>query len=113
MHDESNRRSGNTQAGADPARHFSKNGSLATIARVYIRRKMVPIPIPYRRKKPRGDKWQDLRITEDTVDQYFNGKPQNIGVLLGPASGNLTDVDLDCREAIAVAPYFLPPTKAI
>src|SRR5690606_25217523 len=30
-------------------------------------------------------------------------------LLLGPASG-IVDVDLDCEEAVALAPHFLPPT---
>jgi AAA domain/Bifunctional DNA primase/polymerase, N-terminal len=50
---------------------------------------------------------QDHRETAPT---YFNGAPQNIGVILGAASGGLCDLDLDCSEAIAAAPYLLPPT---
>jgi hypothetical protein len=57
-----------------------------------------------------GDAWQTLRITEATAAQFFNGKDQNISVLLGEASGGLTDVDLDTIEAVRAAPYFLPPT---
>ena len=33
-------------------------------------------------------------------------------MLLGEPSGGLTDVDLDCPEAIAAAPYFLPHPTA-
>ena len=40
-------------------------------------------------------------IGEHDLPRYFNGKPQNVGVVLGPTSSGLTDVDLDCREAIA------------
>jgi hypothetical protein len=29
---------------------------------------------------------------------------------MGPASDHLTDIDLDCDEAIAAAPLLLPPT---
>src|SRR3954466_405039 len=86
---------------------------LATIARTYIHRGWVPIPIPHMAKKPLGDGWQNLRITEADLGQHFNGEPQNIGVVLGPASGGLSDVDLDCPEAIAVAPYLLPKTGAM
>jgi hypothetical protein len=52
-----------------------------------------------------------LRITKSGATQYFPGAPQNIGVLLGPASGGLTDVDLDCPEAMAAAPFFLTTTQ--
>lgn len=34
----------------------------------------------------------------------------NVGVRLGEPSGNLVDVDLDCDEACALAPQYLPPT---
>jgi hypothetical protein len=39
--------------------------------------------------------------------------PTNVGIVLGPSSQGLTDVDLDCVEAIAIAPYILPRTEAI
>lgn len=67
-----------------------------------------PLPVPYRTKAPDLERWQHLRITPETAPHYFNGIPKNVGVILGPASNGLTDVDLDCPEAIAVAPYFLP-----
>jgi hypothetical protein len=38
--------------------------------------------------------------------------PPNVGVLTGPDSGNLGDVDLDCEAAALVAPHVLPPTAA-
>ena len=41
---------------------------------------------------------------------HFNGKPQNIGVLLGEPSGWLIDVDLDHALAIEKAAEYLPPT---
>src|SRR5205807_2407743 len=43
-------------------------------------------------------------------DQHFNGKPQNIGILMGKPSGGLTDVDQDCDEVRLLARYFLPGT---
>jgi hypothetical protein len=33
--------------------------------------------------------------------------------MLGPASGNLVDIDLDCAEAIALADMYLPVTGAV
>ena len=48
-------------------------------------------------------------VTEETAAKYFGGQV-NVGVNLGNASKGLTDVDLDCGEALAVAPYFLPRT---
>jgi hypothetical protein len=41
---------------------------------------------------------------------HFAGR--NIGVKLGPDSGDLGDVDLDSAEAIAVADLLLPATES-
>jgi hypothetical protein len=85
-----------------------------TIALDYIGRGWNPVPVDYRSKKPStGNGWQ-LRIIDATnAPHYFNGGQMNIGVILGPSSHGLTDVDLDCEEARAVAPYILPRTGAI
>lgn len=40
----------------------------------------------------------------------FTGR--NVGVKLGPDSGHVADVDLDCREAVALGPLLLPATGA-
>jgi len=82
-------------------------------ARSYIKRSWNPVPIPHGDKQPSDKGWQDRVIDEASAQQYFNGKAQNIGVILGPTSNGLTDVDLDCPEAVAAAPDLLPPTSAI
>jgi hypothetical protein len=41
------------------------------------------------------------------------GGGENIAVILGPASGELVDSDLDCPEALALADLYLPPTRAV
>ncbi len=68
------------------------------------------VPIPHKSKAPNLTGWQDLRLSADELTNHFNGKPQNIGVLLGEASAGLIDVDLDCTEAIQLASHFLPET---
>jgi len=83
------------------------------IALSYIQRGWNPVPIPLGAKKPTDTRWQQRIITAKTAPRYFNGGPKNIGVLQGPSSGGLTDVDLDCAEAIALAPYILPRTDAV
>ncbi|MGX9979614.1 AAA family ATPase [Methylobacterium fujisawaense] len=83
------------------------------IARSYVLRGWNPVPIPFRTKGPKDAGWQDRIITEATVGRFFNGAAQNIGVVLGTSSGGLTDVDLDCPEAIAAADDLLPDTAAI
>ena len=84
------------------------------IALDFIGRGWNPVPVDYRAKKPSaGNGWQ-LRIIDATnAPDYFNDGQMNIGVILGPSSHGLTDVDLDCDEARAVAPYILPRTGAI
>jgi Protein of unknown function (DUF3987)/Bifunctional DNA primase/polymerase, N-terminal len=80
----------------------------------YIDRRMNPVPIKYRDKKPSaGDAWQHIKIDRSNVDQYFNGEPQNIGVQMGPASSGLVDADLDCPEALALGPAILPITDSV
>lgn len=76
----------------------------------YISRGLSPIPIPLGRKNPEIRSWQNLRITAENVGEYFNGRPQNIGILLGGPSRGATDVDQDVKEAVALAPRFLPKT---
>jgi hypothetical protein len=79
----------------------------------YIRRGWNPAPILHRQKGPTEREWQLRVIDEAMAPHCFNGKPQNIGVVLGPSSKGLTDVDLDCPEAVELAPYLLPQTAAI
>jgi AAA domain-containing protein/bifunctional DNA primase/polymerase-like protein len=79
----------------------------------YITRGWNPVPIPFRTKGPTGNGWQTRIINEETAPRYFEGNGAlNVGIILGPTSSGLTDVDLDCSEAIALARYVLPPTEA-
>jgi alkylhydroperoxidase family enzyme len=83
------------------------------IALAYIRRNWNPVPAPHGAKTPIDSGWQKRVITEENVADHFNGQAQNIGVILGPTSDGLTDVDLDCHEATELASHFLPQTGAI
>jgi P4 family phage/plasmid primase-like protien len=78
----------------------------------YIRRGWSPIPIPYREKGPILPNWPSLRVDAESAGQFFDGPRMNIGVILGPASNGLTDVDLDCPEARHLSRYLLPGTRA-
>ena len=84
--------------------------AILDVALDYISRGWSPVPIPFKSKAPVLPGWQNLRITAEEAPRYFNGGRMNGGVILGPASGNLVDADLDCSEAIRTAPYFLPKT---
>jgi len=66
------------------------------------------IPIKSRAKAPEISAWQNRR-PEDFNPAEFDDET-NVGVVLGDASGGLIDVDLDCEEALTLAPIFLPPT---
>jgi hypothetical protein len=83
-----------------------------TVARYVLGRGWKPVPVPVG-KSPKLPKWQLLEITAANVEQYFKNKKLNVGAQMGPMSSGLTDVDLDCAEAITLAPYFLPQTAAV
>jgi hypothetical protein len=77
-------------------------------AGIYIAAGLSPIPLPFKSKKPAIPDWTALRITHDNLAAHFNGQPQNIGGLLGTASGGICDVDLDWPEAVQLAQHLLP-----
>jgi len=88
-----------------------KNTTLDTAAD-YFSRGWQPVPIGFQKKKPTVKEWQNLEVTEATLPKYFNSTKQNVGVQLGPRSKGLTDIDLDCAEAITLAPSYLPRTNS-
>jgi hypothetical protein len=75
-----------------------------------LRRRLYVVPIPGGRKRPVIRAWQTLRICHEELHDYFNGHPQNIGVLLGEPSDWVVDVDLDTPEAVELGSRFLVPT---
>lgn len=77
----------------------------------YIDMGWAPVPIPFKSKAPVLRGWPELRIGHEDAVKHFGHQERNIGVILGDASGNLTDVDLDCPEAVRLAPQFLPPSS--
>jgi Bifunctional DNA primase/polymerase, N-terminal/Primase C terminal 1 (PriCT-1) len=60
-------------------------------------------------KRPFERGWQTRPYRDPAA---FTNHRGNLGVQLGGASGGLVDVDLDCLEAIKLAPQFLPSTPA-
>jgi hypothetical protein len=79
----------------------------------YLQRGWAVIPVPFRSKNPGFKGWERLRISSESIGQYFNGEPQNVGVLLGEPSAWLVNVYLDHMRAVQLAPQFLPATPAI
>lgn len=92
-----------------PEKSSRKRDRLAA-ARDYIRRGWRPVPIPAASKSPKIASWQTLSVNEANVDQYF-GDEGNIGIILGV--DGLTDIDLDCAEAVTAGRFLLPPTDMI
>src|SRR5262249_11308140 len=84
-----------------------------TIARGYLERGWNPIPVSLRTKKPIGLAWQHRRLDNETVAAAFNRASMNVGVQLGPLGNGLTDVDLDCREAVVIGSMLLPASNNI
>jgi predicted P-loop ATPase len=83
------------------------------VARDLLRRGIMPIPLEPGEKNPTIPRWQHLTIDASNVEQYFNGADLNVGGRMGAKSGGLADVDLDCVEAVKLAPHFLPSTNSI
>jgi hypothetical protein len=86
--------------------------TLLEIAQGYISRGWNPTPVEYRGKRPIGNGWQRRIIDAGNVAEHFNGEQLNIGVVLGPSSHQLTDVDEDADVAISIGLYILPQTNA-
>jgi hypothetical protein len=66
------------------------------------------LPIPKGSKAPEIKDWVNRTFDVGDFDP-----DSNIGVRLGAPSGNLTDVDLDCPQAVTAAPFLLPRTERI
>lgn len=79
------------------------DAALATLAL-----SIYPVPVKPGAKRPPMTEWQKLRLTADDLQEHFsNGS--NIGWLLGIFPRPIADVDLDCPEALAVAPLIAGP----
>jgi hypothetical protein len=87
-----------------------EENQIAQAARDYLAAGWQPIPVPLFSKSP-DDRtgWQKERWTLIDVPQRFPAN-SNIGLLLGDVSNGLVDLDLDCPEAIALAPMLAPAT---
>lgn len=102
------------------------NAAVVEAALDAYRRGLTPLPIPRHSKSPTMAGWTKLRWPDPTTDtgegedavrvafeEYTAGGSTNLGVLLGEASGDLVDVDLDHPAAARLKSYLLPHTAAI
>lgn len=104
---------------APEAKRGHEASAVLSAARDYVKRGWSPIPVKARGKNPynpetkSGVGWPDWLFDDTEIERVFAHHGGNIGVILGAGSGGLVDVDLDCEEAIALAPSILPRTGAI
>jgi hypothetical protein len=86
---------------ATESRLFTRD--VITAVDLYIGRAYQVVPLDG--KKPRIRKW-----TTSEIPAHWFMTCDNIGLKLGQPSNGLVDVDLDCPEAVLLAPEFLPDT---
>jgi hypothetical protein len=97
------------------------NGSLPQDPRGaadYLDHGALPVPVKYMGKPPwdhASDRpregWESLQPTPQMLGELFpEGKPSNVGLILGEPSRGLVDADLDCPQAVAAADVLLPKT---
>lgn len=102
------------------------NAAVVEAALDAYRRGLTPLPILRHSKGPTLAGWTKLRWPDPTIDtgegedavraafeEYTSGGSTNLGVLLGEASGDLIDVDLDHPAAARLKSYLLPYTAAV
>jgi hypothetical protein len=83
--------------------HGGRDNAARAAAERYIAEGWRVVPVPHEAKAPVEKDWPNQTWTADQIDG-------NVGVILGPVSAGLCDVDLDAHWALPLAPYFLPPT---
>lgn len=91
---------------------MNKVNLIKEAASQYLAKGWVSIPIQYQEKSPAISAWQKVTLEDVNPEKDF-AEQCNIGVLLGEPSNGLVDIDLDCTEAVKVAPFLLPPTGLI
>jgi D5 N terminal like/Bifunctional DNA primase/polymerase, N-terminal len=84
--------------------------SVIEAARAYIQRGFYIVPIPSGKNHPTLQGWQKMRLRTKEVKAAFSNAG-GIGLLLKPSK--LTDVDLDCPEAVVASKLLLPPTGMV
>src|SRR5215469_876187 len=84
--------------------------SVSDCASAYLEKGFHVAPIPQGSNHPTLTNWQNLRISNTEVEEYFSDAA-GIALLLEPSG--LVDVDLDCKKAIVAGKILLPPTAMI
>lgn len=79
-------------------------------ARTILAHGWTPVPVRPREKAPCEPGWQEMRVAESDIPRRFS-TDANLGVVTGKLSQGLTDIDLDCDQAVMLAEHFLPVTR--
>ncbi|GBD17674.1 DNA polymerase I [bacterium HR27] len=79
----------------------------------YTRRGWRPLLLEPGSKQTFERGWSSDPPDLDALLTRLDGRLWNVGLLLGPMSNGLVDLDLDCPEALTLADSFLPPTDAV
>lgn len=96
---------------------LSQVNSSKESAEALLRRRIMPLPIPYGEKNPNRPGWERERYSMNDLS-VFAERPVNVGMLLGHVvdengmvlTDRFIDADLDTMEAIRAAPFYLPET---
>lgn len=81
------------------------------LAYKYLKRGIALIQLRPGTKRPRGENWQEDVFTSPEDASLF--AKCNVGFSLGTKSKGLTDIDLDCGEAVLLGRALLPDTHWI
>jgi len=73
----------------------------------YLGRNWQIVPVPAGVKRPIVKGWHNREFGHGDF-----AKNDNVAIRVGRQSGGLVDADLDCAEAIELAPLYLPKTNA-
>jgi hypothetical protein len=96
----------------DKTQHDLPTISTIKAAQDYIKSGLQPIPCHSKEKIPKINDWNNFQCAVEDVEHHFTDS-DNIGLKLGQQNGGLVDIDLDCNEAVQLAPYFLPKTEMV
>lgn len=71
-----------------------------------------PVPLHPRSKAAISRDYVSLTY-KPPGDEFWKSANYGVGCVTGPAHSGPLDIDLDCPEAVAFAPLFLPPSPAV
>lgn len=81
------------------------------MVRAYLDSGLMLVPEVSGTIRPRNSGWQTATINESNFAENFpSAEAWNVGFRTGAEGNGFHDVDLDCPEAVGLAPHFLPET---